>query len=476
MATKPSTSTEWATTDVANGLNNTDNKQAPTPAQLLTGFTFPDAPARNTLNWWMNAVYQWNGYFEEATDDLETTLSDLSTQITDAVSSASENVDAVGTLKAFTRNTTADTDGYLPATGGEADRTGEAALFNAVGTLYGTGDGSSTFGLPDLDPIVEFNHGFESSATNSGYSPSFSAPTVSALDSVNNILWVYDDTEDLIKSLDLDNGTEASYGWGSTGWGGDDINNISVDTTNELVYVSRFHTNNDSGSILSLDYGNNATNFVFHFNLNITTNKTVTEIFATTVDEATGHVYALAEVDGVEELWWGENVDQGSGSWAYVGDYSIVNTNGSLIDLEVSSQFDKVVVSTPQYGRFYSSTLSSTNISLVASPDSDYSPSHMSYDTVTNNLVVLMYGENSSAAEGIAKVSVWDGYSFSDVISFTTGLTGSSVSRPSLTTNKQTGQIVVTVPTTTSSLGSSNYSTIEQSGIYSPGVYWFIKS
>lgn len=38
---------------------------------------------------------------------------------------------------------------YLPADGRLLDRVGYAALFQAIGTTYGVGDGVSTFGIPD---------------------------------------------------------------------------------------------------------------------------------------------------------------------------------------------------------------------------------------------------------------------------------------------------------------------------------------
>jgi microcystin-dependent protein len=40
--------------------------------------------------------------------------------------------------------------GWLAADGDEVSRTDYAALFSAVGTTYGAGDGSTTFALPDL--------------------------------------------------------------------------------------------------------------------------------------------------------------------------------------------------------------------------------------------------------------------------------------------------------------------------------------
>ena len=40
--------------------------------------------------------------------------------------------------------------GFLKCSGQAVSRTTYAALFTAIGTLYGVGDGSTTFNLPDL--------------------------------------------------------------------------------------------------------------------------------------------------------------------------------------------------------------------------------------------------------------------------------------------------------------------------------------
>ena len=41
--------------------------------------------------------------------------------------------------------------GYLICNGANVSRKGYAALFAAIGTTYGAGDGSTTFGLPNLN-------------------------------------------------------------------------------------------------------------------------------------------------------------------------------------------------------------------------------------------------------------------------------------------------------------------------------------
>jgi len=50
--------------------------------------------------------------------------------------------------------------GYLAANGGTGNRTTHARLFAAIGTTYGAGDGSTTFGLPDLRGV--FARGLDS--------------------------------------------------------------------------------------------------------------------------------------------------------------------------------------------------------------------------------------------------------------------------------------------------------------------------
>ena len=54
----------------------------------------------------------------------------------------------VSEVSFFARNTAPT--GYLKANGATVSRTAYARLFTAIGTTFGTGDGSTTFNLPDL--------------------------------------------------------------------------------------------------------------------------------------------------------------------------------------------------------------------------------------------------------------------------------------------------------------------------------------
>ena len=72
---------------------------------------------------------------------------------------AATDLTPAGTI-IYSARTTAPT-GYLKANGAAVSRTTYATLFAAIGTLYGSGDGSTTFNVPDLRG--EFIRGFDDS-------------------------------------------------------------------------------------------------------------------------------------------------------------------------------------------------------------------------------------------------------------------------------------------------------------------------
>ena len=61
---------------------------------------------------------------------------------------ANLEVEPIGTIFAFAGNNIPG--GYLPCNGGAISRTTYADLFTVIGTTYGSGDGSTTFNLPNL--------------------------------------------------------------------------------------------------------------------------------------------------------------------------------------------------------------------------------------------------------------------------------------------------------------------------------------
>lgn len=73
-----------------------------------------------------------------------------STQIaTTAFVQANATATPSGTLIHFAGPASTIPAGYFPANGAAVSRTGFPALFAAIGTTYGTGDGSTTFNIPD---------------------------------------------------------------------------------------------------------------------------------------------------------------------------------------------------------------------------------------------------------------------------------------------------------------------------------------
>lgn len=75
------------------------------------------------------------------------------TAIEDAVNALAKDA-PTGSIILF-GGTTAP-EGYLICNGGEISRSTYADLFGAIGTLYGAGDGSTTFNLPDFrDRVIQ---------------------------------------------------------------------------------------------------------------------------------------------------------------------------------------------------------------------------------------------------------------------------------------------------------------------------------
>ena len=74
--------------------------------------------------------------------------------------------ETTGAVAAFAMNSVPS--GWLAANGAAVSRTTYAALFAAIGTTYGAGDGSTTFALPDLRGYFARGSGTNSDGTASG--------------------------------------------------------------------------------------------------------------------------------------------------------------------------------------------------------------------------------------------------------------------------------------------------------------------
>lgn len=76
------------------------------------------------------------------------------------------NAIPVGAVLPFAMNSAPS--GWLAANGAAVSRTTYAGLFTAIGTTYGTGDGSTTFNLPDLQGYFVRGAGTNSDGTAGG--------------------------------------------------------------------------------------------------------------------------------------------------------------------------------------------------------------------------------------------------------------------------------------------------------------------
>lgn len=131
-------------------------------------------------------------------------MSDVS-GLSDAISSAAANAVPPGTIITFGGRTIPS--GYLPCNGTTVSRTQYPNLFAAIGTIYGSGDGSTTFHLPNDHHRVDEG---TTSASEVGTKVEAGAPNITGTTRVreHSKIWAFE------------NFSGAIYGDGST-QGGD---------------------------------------------------------------------------------------------------------------------------------------------------------------------------------------------------------------------------------------------------------------
>lgn len=119
---------------------------SPSTGYATSGNPGTATPATKPGAWWYHMV----------TEELRRLIVDAgltpdytnTAQISQAVQALVGAINPAGVVSFFARNTAPT--GWLKANGAAVSRTTYAPLFAAIGTTFGSGDGSTTFNLPDL--------------------------------------------------------------------------------------------------------------------------------------------------------------------------------------------------------------------------------------------------------------------------------------------------------------------------------------
>jgi len=179
---------------------------------------------------------------------------------------AATDLTPAGTI-IFSARTTAPT-GYLHANGAAVSRTTYSDLFDAIGTNYGSGDGSTTFNLPDLrnqflrgqgsltgaigttQSSQNLSHGHTASSTTTGGSHSHGASTTGAGGHSHTVVRGRNpdpdtgDSDQLLETRnDFDN--QSNYGTSSVG---NHSHSVSVNSSGNLSISTSTTISDDGGT------------------------------------------------------------------------------------------------------------------------------------------------------------------------------------------------------------------------------------
>lgn len=160
MATRPQFLPQLASLDVNLPETGDVNKLRPPLEIRETGYDFLQKIPAEEFNWLMNNFGSWIQYLDELTRDQGITEIATREQAEQGVSintlmtpqrtlqSIQYNAVPPGNVE-HTARTTAP-PGYLFCDGAAVSRSTYSRLFDAIGTTFGAGDGSTTFNIPDL--------------------------------------------------------------------------------------------------------------------------------------------------------------------------------------------------------------------------------------------------------------------------------------------------------------------------------------
>ena len=180
MATKPEEYPQIAFEDTTLPETGNTNKLRPPLEIRQAGYDYKQKLPVEEYNWQMHNIAQWIEYLDGLTRDQGITeiasLSQAQTGTANDVlmtplrvlDSIKFNANPPGEVKAFAG--TALPSGYLRCEGQAVSRTTYSRLFDAIGTTYGAGDGSTTFNLPDLrDDFIRGAHSGRAVGTRESY-------------------------------------------------------------------------------------------------------------------------------------------------------------------------------------------------------------------------------------------------------------------------------------------------------------------
>lgn len=139
---------------------NSTTSSALKTARKINGTDFDGSSDITTTKWGTSRTISIGGTERsvDGSQNVSWSLSDI------GLDSVTKDASLVGQVATFARISAPL--GWLPCDGREVSRTTYSALFSAIGTMYGVGDGIATFNLPDCRN--EFFRGWDGSAGNIG--------------------------------------------------------------------------------------------------------------------------------------------------------------------------------------------------------------------------------------------------------------------------------------------------------------------
>ena len=118
-----------------------------------TGITDTDIIPNGQHRWYSNVPDEPTGLITLLIGDGTTQIKDLNRYLSAAPGGGGAGV-PVGVVVWCAKPGTVPPSGQLWCDGAAVSRTDYAALFEAIGTTYGSGDGSTTFNVPDLRGVM----------------------------------------------------------------------------------------------------------------------------------------------------------------------------------------------------------------------------------------------------------------------------------------------------------------------------------